>query len=165
MHRSVLLAVLLAALAVPFHSSAQELSLMAGRAEYDLSGVHTSNIWAVRAAGAARSFLLAEASVSYIHTRQQFGRSALVIPEAQVQVQAVWRAFAPYLGAGIGLAIDNPEDDALDTKTDLATSAAVGLRVAVTEAIGLRVDARLHGIEIDYTGTITGVTAGVIIGL
>jgi hypothetical protein len=148
----------------PAGAAAQELALMAGRAEYDLSGVRTSNVWAVRWTDPVRSFLVTDWSVTYIHTRQQFGRSDFWLPESQFQVQGLWGAFAPYLGAGIGLAIDDPDDDALDTEVDLATSAAVGVRLAVAERIGLRVDGRLHGIEIDYTGTVAGLTAGVTIG-
>ena len=62
------------------------------------------------------------------------------------------------------MAIDAPEEEALDREVDLATSVAVGAIVALTERVGLRVDGRLHGIEIDYTGTVSGITAGLSIG-
>jgi hypothetical protein len=166
-HGSVLGAALLT-LALPAAAAAQQLSLMGGRAEYDLSGVHTSNVWAVRAAGAAASFLLVEGSVSYIHTEQDFGRTELWLPEVQVQAQKIWGAFAPYLGAGVGMAIDDPDDDVIDevvleTEVDLTTSVAVGVRIGLLDWLGLRAEGRLQGIEIDYTGTVAGVTAGLVV--
>ena len=47
-HRSLLAAAFLTL--APSTVAGQQLSLMAGRAEYDLSGVETSNVWAGRLA-------------------------------------------------------------------------------------------------------------------
>ena len=87
-HGAVRLA-LVALLALPVAAAGQDgrhVAVMAGRSEYDLSGVDRSNLYAVRLALPVRANLLAEGSLSYVHTRQQFGRTDLWIPEVQLQL-------------------------------------------------------------------------------
>ena len=168
---SVGVATLLLLLALPTPAAAQQLSLMAGRAEYDLSGVHTSNVYAVRLGTPVEPVFILEGGLSYIHTRQQFGRTHLWMPEVQLQAQALIGPFAPYLGVGVGVAIDAPEDDpdvllddVFETETDFTSSVSAGIRLGLGEVVGLRVEGRIRGIEIDWVGTVTELTAGIVIG-
>lgn len=158
-------ALLAAALTLPLPAlaAAQEashVSVMAGVTEFDLSGVGTTGIYAVRADVPVWPNLLLEGSLSYARLDQQFGRSDLFIPEAQVQLQGTWGRFSPYVGLGGGAAVDVPQDDALETDTDFAPSVAAGARVAVAMGVGVRVEGRIHGIEADFTGTVSELTAG-----
>jgi hypothetical protein len=167
-HRS-LLGVALFALTLPAAAAAQQLSSMAGRAEYDLSGVHTGNVWAVRLAVPVEPYFLVEPAVSYIHTRQDFARTDLVMPEIQLQAQVVIGAIAPYLGAGVGAAIDDPDDDPDDefddppADVDFTSSVAAGFRLALARSLGLRAEGRLRGIATNWVGTVAEVTAGLVI--
>lgn len=141
------------------------LSLMAGITEFDLSGVNTAAMFAVRVDRPFHPRVLGEASLSYARLEQQFGRSELFIPEIQVQFQGAWRWLEPYLGIGLGLAIDEPESPLLDWDVDPAPSAAVGVRADVNESVGVRVDGRFHGIGWDFAGTVSALTGGVTIAL
>lgn len=109
--------------------------------------------------------MLGEASLSYARLSQQFGKSELFIPEVQVQIQGAWRWLEPYLGLGLGVAIDEPESPVRDWDVDVAPSAAVGLRVDIDEKFGARVDGRTHGIGWDFVGMVSELTAGISIAL
>lgn len=155
----------LAALALPSAAAAQHdrthVSVMAGVAEYDLSGVNTSAIYALRAAMPWHPNLLLEGSLSYVRTSQQFGESDLFLPELQAQLQGTWGRFSPYLGLGAGVAIDLPaEETGVRDDVEFASAFSVGVRVGVAEGVGLRVDGRVHGIEPDFTGTVSELTGG-----
>lgn len=164
--KSTVIAVLVM-LGAPAAVAAQtEVALMAGASEYDLSGVSTSPIYAVRVSGALHPNLLVEGGVSYIGTEQQFGEAALFIPELQAQLQGTWGRFRPYLGLGAGVAIERPDEDTgVEGEVDFSPSAALGVRLDLTPGVGLRIDGRLHGIEADFTGTVSALTAAITIGL
>jgi hypothetical protein len=157
-------------LSLPTLAPAQQISLMAGRAEYDLSGVHTSNVWAARVAFPAEPFFAIEPGLSYIHTSQDFGRTDLWMPEIQLQAHALLGPLAPYLGVGVGAAIDDPDDDPNDAfedpepEIDFTSSVAAGIKVGLTQNVGIRVEGRLRGIELEWIGTVTELTAGIVIG-
>jgi hypothetical protein len=154
-------------LGAPVSAAAQtHVSLMAGVSEYDLSGVNTSPLYAVRVAGPVHTNLLVEGGLSYIATEQQFGDAALFIPEAQAQLQGIWGRFRPYVGLGAGLAIERPDDDTgVEGEIDFSPSAALGVRIDLTPKVGIRLDGHLHGIEADFVGTVSALTAGITIGL
>lgn len=159
----------LALLAGPTTVAAQHhgphASIMAGAAEYDLSGVNTSPVYAVRAAVPLRRNVLMEGSFSYVPTAQQFGKSHLLLPEVQAQLQGTWGRFSPYLGLGGGVAIDLPEEDTgAEDEVDFAPSFSVGLRVTMAPGVGLRADGRLHGIGADFAGGVSELTAGFTFG-
>ena len=159
-----LTAAALAALLLPSAADAQHsrthVSVMAGVTEYDLSGVHTSGIYALRLAAPWHPNLLVEGSLSYVRTEQDFGESDLFLPEVQAQLQGTWARFSPYVGIGAGAAFDLPKDEDLETDTDFAPVFSVGARVAVAQGVGVRIDGRLHGIEADFTGTVSELTGG-----
>ncbi|MBW3535369.1 MAG: porin family protein [Gemmatimonadetes bacterium] len=160
-------AVALAALALPAAASAQHdrthASLMAGITEFDLSGVGTTGIYALRAAMPWHENLLVEGSLSYARTGQQFGSTDLFLPEIQAQLQGTWRRLSPYLGLGAGVAIDRPSGPTDGpTDVDFAPAFSVGVRVGVARGVGVRIDGRLHGIEADFTGTVSELTGGLM---
>jgi len=137
------------------------VSVMAGITEYDLSGVDQSAIYALRLAVPWHPNLLVEGSLGYVRTEQQFGRTDLFLPELQAQLQGRWGSFSPYVGLGAGLAIDLPKGDTgVNDSMNFAPSFAAGLRVDVAPGVGVRVDGRIHGIEADFTGTVSALTAG-----
>lgn len=139
-------------------------SLMFGVTEYDLSGVNTSPIYAVRVAGPLRRNLLIEGSLGYVRTDQQGGETDLFLPEVQAQLQGNWDRFSPYIGLGAGVAIDKPRDDdpVFDPETDVdfAPAFSAGVKVRVARGVGVRVDGRIHGIEADFVGTVSALTGG-----
>jgi hypothetical protein len=151
----------------PVAATAQtHVSLTAGFTEYDLSGVNTGGIYAARIAAPVHPNLLVEGGISYVATEQQFGDAALFIPELQAQLQGSWGRFSPYLGLGAGLAVERPDEDSgFDGETDFSPSVALGLRIAVNPKVGFRLDGRLHGIEADFVGTVSALSAGFTIGL
>lgn len=139
-------------------------SLMFGVTEYDLSGVSTSPIYAIRVAGPLRRNLLIEGSLGYVRTEQDSGDSDLFLPEVQAQIQGTWDRFSPYLGLGAGIAIDKPRDDdelfERETDVDFAPAFSAGVKVRLTRGVGVRIDGRLHGIEPDFAGTVSALTGG-----
>ena len=164
--KSAMFAVLVI-LGAPVAAAAQtHVSLTAGVAEYDLSGVNKNPIYAVRVAGPVHPRLLVEGGLSYIATEQQFGDADLFLPEVQAQLQGTWGRFRPYFGLGGGLAIERPEaDTGVEGDIDFSPSVALGVRVDLNPKVGVRIDGRLHGIQPQLRGMVSGLAAGLTIGL
>jgi hypothetical protein len=151
----------------PVAATAQtHVSLMAGFTEYDLAGVNSGGFYAARVATALHPNLLIEGGVSYVATEQQFGDAALFIPELQAELQGTWGRFSPYLGLGAGLAVERPDEDTgVEGHTDFSPSIALGVRIAVNPQVGVRLEGRVNGIEPDFIGTVSALSAGFTIGL
>ena len=150
----------------PFESG--HAAVLVGVASYDLSGTGTTAIYGLRVGSPIRPHLSWELGLSYLHPAQQGGDTTHVfLPELQLQLEGTWGAVRPYLGLGAGVAIDAPgeDDDPLgferETRTSFAPSGAGGIRVDVAESVALQVEGRLHGIEADFTGTISELVGGI----
>ena len=91
---------------------------------------------------------------------QQFGAtSTLVIPEIGVQLQLP-RRLAPYLGVGVGSALDFRGRANGGTRRDLTTSGAVGVRGWLSDRLALRGELRVRGVGTGFEGSAAEWTAG-----
>jgi hypothetical protein len=136
------------------------LSLSAGVSQYDLSGTGTTAVYAARLEQALRPALLVEGGVAVARPDQQFGRrSTLIIPEIGLQAQYPARV-APYLGVGLGAAIDRRHANDGGTRSEMTASGAAGVRAWATERVGLRGELRVRGIGTGFEGSTAEWTLG-----
>jgi hypothetical protein len=143
---------IVALIAAPAGARAQtRVALMRGVGEYDLSGVDSGNVTALRVSRDLRSFLALEAGVSQIRLDEDIGEADLYQPEVQLQLQLPLGPVTPYLGGGAGMAFafsDTAEDD-----TDVTLNAGAGLRIALPFRLGLVVDGRLRTFGTRFTAS------------
>src|SRR3712207_3041719 len=111
--RKVILSVAAATAVVAGSARAQSVtpppafSVNAGAFQYDLAGTGTTPMLAVRADFPLGQVVLVEGSLGFARPEQQFGgRTTMMIPEAQLQVQLPLGRVLPYVGAGGGAALD-----------------------------------------------------------
>jgi hypothetical protein len=158
-------------LAIPPNAQAQEesghISLGGGYANYDLNGVGDTGIFTLRVGAPVASTFGWEVSLSYLKPGEEDAKANLFLPEIQLQLMKAFGRLTPYLGIGAGAAIAASDDIEIGgiefegtTETDFAPSGSLGGRVALTESVGLFAEGRLHGIEIDFTGTIAELVGG-----
>jgi hypothetical protein len=146
-------------------SSWGELSVTAGRVDYDLSGTgHASGI-AIRATRDLTPHVGLELRGLFARPCQQFqsckdvGPATLFVPEAQLQYR--WNAgrLQPFVGAGLGLsALRSSFYKATDWDPTVSFSAGTGVRL--TDRVALTGEFRLRGHEFRFVGTSTEVNAG-----
>jgi hypothetical protein len=98
-----------------------------GLSQYDLQGVGTSGVVAVRAQLPVTRRLVSEAAIVYMAFDNQFGpRTRQFMPEAQLQADLLTGGVRPYLGVGAGLSHARL---AGFSTTELTVSTAGGMRV------------------------------------
>jgi hypothetical protein len=71
------------------------------------------------------------------------------------------RKVAPFVGGGIGAAIDVRDRRLGGVETDLALAGGAGLRINLTELLGLRAEFRLRGFGPNFSGSAAEVRGGV----
>ena len=153
----------LLAFAAPLRAqSVSAVSLGGGIMNYDLSGVGNVLALNLRAeAPLSRNFVL-EPGVVLSRPKLQGGDDAtLLIPEVQGQLQLPLGPVAPYLGAGMGVALGWGPEDRGGFETEVAPSVGAGLRMDYGGLLGFVVDGRVHGMGWDFAGSTTEVTVGV----
>jgi hypothetical protein len=171
MHRILISAVAAVLLAIPL--GAQQLpnrswALSAGAMGYDASGTGTAPVVAVSATQTLPwRWVALEGAVGYAPLSEQFGGklTQLGVVEAQAQLQWPGRVVRPYVGVGGGYVhyfANASGRKAFEPSAVFAT----GLRAAMTETWGLRIDARVRGWQFagatDWAVNTSGeVTAGV----
>ena len=144
-------------------SSWGELSITAGRVDFDLSGVGTTSGVAVRTTRNLTSHVGLELRGLVARPCQQFqsckdvGPATLFVPEAQLQYR--WNAgrVEPFVGAGLGVSALR---SSLLTTWDPTVSFTAGSSVRLTDRLALSGEFRLRGHEFRFTGTTTEVNAG-----
>ena len=142
--------------------SVSAVSLGGGVTNYDLSGVGTVPSFNLRAeAPLSRNFVLEPGVMFFRPELQGGGDATLLIPEVQGQLQLPLGPVAPYVGAGLGVALGWGPADRGGFETELAPSAGVGLRVDYGGLLGFVIDGRIHGMGWDLDGGATEVTVGV----
>lgn len=155
---------LLCTLALSFASTAHaqqsawgDLTLSGARIDYDLSGTGSTPGLAVRATRHLTSHVLVEFGGVFARPEQQFGPSALFMPEAQLQYR--WRAgrISPYIGGGIGTALVKSD---FHSDWDSTLSVAVGTGVRLTDRLALTGELRIRGHEWRFVGTTADISAG-----
>jgi len=151
---------LLAAPALAQRADGPTLTVAAGVSQFDLPGTGSTAVYAARVEQPVRRALIVEGGVAVARPDQQFGaRSTLIIPELGVQAQLPG-TIAPYLGLGVGAAIDRRPSSAGGTQSDVTASGAVGVRAWVTERVGLRGELRVRGIGTGFEGSTAEWTLG-----
>lgn len=142
-------------------NNAPSISFAAGASQYDLSGTGTVSTLSVRADLPLSRIARVEAGIGYTRPEQQFGgRSTLLIPEAQLQLQWPLGRVAPYLGVGGGIASESARREIGGRQTSMTLSGAAGVRLAVTPLLGLRTEMRVRGIGSGFEGAAAEYTLG-----
>jgi hypothetical protein len=137
------------------------VTLIAGGTQWDLSGTGDSFTMGARADVALNRIVLFEGGFSWFAADQQFGDTTTVfLPEVQGQVEYPAR-LAPYVGLGVGLAVDFRDELDGGTQTDPTFVGALGVRFDVNDALGLRAELRVRGHEPDFAGTTADWVGGV----
>jgi hypothetical protein len=128
--------------------------------EFDLSGVGTARGVTLRASRALTDHVAIEGSLPMAWLNEDFGKSRLFAPEAQLQYHWRVRAFRPYVGGGAGMAW---RDRGVlgHSSLNLTLSVAGGTRVDLTDRLALVGEVRLRGVERDFAGSTTDITTGV----
>lgn len=139
---------------------ARTISANIGWAQWDLSGVGSSPMVAVRLDHqVGPQALLVEGSLAALRADEQGGSRSYLTTEVQLQLQ-VPRAVAPYLGVGAGAF--SRVSGANSPEHDLTTSAAAGVRLRqVIPGAVVRAELRVRGIGTGFTGSVAEWTAGI----
>jgi hypothetical protein len=135
------------------------LSISAGIFHYDLSGVATTPMVALRADFPLGRVMLLEGGfgVARPEATSSGARSTMLTPEAQLQFQLPLRRVQPYLGVGGGAAI---AARAGDVESSVTASAAGGVRAWLTPRTGVRAELRVRGIGSGFEGASDEWTVG-----
>lgn len=162
------LASLVAALVAAAPLAAQEtappthVSINSGLFQFDLSGTGFAPMVAVRAATPIASVILLEGAFTAARPGQQFATTTFLVPEAQVQLVLPFSVISPYLGLGGGAAFDLRDSDAGGVQTDLTISGSLGIKAWLKQALGIQGEIRSRGVSLDFTGSTTEYTLGLI---
>jgi hypothetical protein len=153
MRKFAVIAGCLGLLALPATGEAQtRLALYRGVGEYDLSGVDSAPVTALRVSRDVLPMLAVEGGISQVKLRPDFGGEMTVVqPEIQAQLQLPLGPLVPYVGAGAGFALasaDGAEDD-----SDITLNAGLGLRLNLPLGLGVGVDGRVRGFGTRFTGS------------
>lgn len=132
-------------------------AVVAGASQFDLSGTGTTGFIGARLEADARSWLVTEAALGYLHPKEQSGsRTHYLITEAQLQAQIPGRVVRPYLGGGGGFFSGSNGRGRRGT-----ASGSVGLRVAMSQLLDARGELRVRGIGKSFGGATAEWTLGV----
>lgn len=144
-------------------SSWGEVSVTAGRVDYDLSGVGSTGGFAIRTTKDFTPNVALELRGLFARPCQQFqsctdvGPATLIVPEAQLQYRWNLARLEPFVGAGLGLSALR---SSFHTEVDPTVSFSAGTGIRVTERLALTGEFRLRGHEFRFVGTSTEVNAG-----
>lgn len=142
-----------------------EISVLAARVDFDLSGTGQTNGVAVRATRSFTPHVVLELRSLFARPCQQFqdcremGPATLFAPEAQLQYHWALGRIEPYVGAGLGTSALH---SSLGTDWEPTMSFAVGSGVRLTDQLGLTGEARLRGHEWRFVGSTAEISAGVV---
>jgi hypothetical protein len=121
------------------------VTVMAGPANYDLSGTGWSWLAAARLELPLGRMLILEPSLGFFTYHSQFAsRYWYLLPEISLQIQYPGPRLRPYLGVGAGGAFVLEGIGA----TEPTVHAAAGLRLAISPAWGLRGEGRARNITV-----------------
>ena len=137
------------------------VAVVAGVAQYDLSGTGDETFIALRIDLPMAEYLYVEPSFGYMSYESQ-GEEDIRHLSAEVQVQGSWPLgrWRPYLGVGAGGFFDLRKQRGGSDLVQPAFSGATGLRVDLPSGFGARAELRVRGIETGFTGTVAEWGAG-----
>ena len=140
-----------------------ELSVTAGRVDYDLSGTGSTAGLAIRATKNFTPSLGLEIRGLFARPCQQFqsceevGPATLFVPEAQLQYRWNVGRLEPFVGAGLGLSALR---SSLGTDVDPTVVFSGGTAIRLTDRVALNGEFRLRGHEFRFVGTSTEMNVG-----
>lgn len=158
----------LAAIGAAAPLSAQEtappahISFNTGLFQFDLSGTGYSPMVAVRAATPIAHVLQVEGALLAARPGQQFATTTYLVPEAQIQLVLPFSVISPYMGLGAGAAIDFRDDEFGGTQADLTISGSLGIKGWVSDSLGAQAELRARGVELDFVGSTSEWTLGLL---
>jgi Outer membrane protein beta-barrel domain len=162
---AVALAVALALAPAALHAQAglaSGIAVIGGAADYDFgdigAGTGSTGLAALRADLLLSEHLILEPGFTYFGYRPAGApfRTYVLAPELQLQLQLTPARVRPYVGAGLGFAY---QDTDTTHHTDLALTAAGGVRVSLDERWGFQGEVRLRSID-PWHGSTTEWTVG-----
>ena len=154
------LPLLLCAAALPAGAHAQAITLAGGARMYDEDGAGSATMVAVRTEFPIGTWALLEFASSIAERPSRVVRGTASVFEAQVQLPIrLGEVLTPYFGAGAGLG-NTYRLSETDEGWQAVLSASVGVRAAITEQLGLVLDARARGIGTGFSGSHLDLTVG-----
>ena len=158
-----LLALLPAARLMAQDPPPRHISVNTGLFQFDMAEAGYSPMIAVRAGSPISHVLLLELALLAARPDQPFGGSStFIVPEAQVQLVLPFERFVPYMGLGAGAALDLRDSEAGGTQADFTISGSLGAKFWINEGLGIQTEFRGRGVEVDFTGTSSEYTLGLI---
>jgi len=145
------------------NASAQSFTFGAGLFNFDLSGTGNAPSVFMSVDGEMTEHWIAEGGLTVAFPDQQFDRTKFLIPEGQVQYQWPIGRFSPFVGGGAGIAIDVRDDRFGENRTDLALSGGGGVRISISDSIGVRGEFRLRGFGTHFSGSAAELRGGLFI--
>jgi hypothetical protein len=137
----------------------RSLAVVAGPANYDLSGTGWSWSAGARLDLPLGRLLLLEPGIGFFTYDSQFDtRTSYLFPELSLQLQYPGSTVRPYVGVGAGGAF--VLQGGPGSSTEPTVHGALGLRVGVTERWGLRTEARFRNITLDANASILEIVLG-----
>lgn len=138
------------------------VTLSAGAFQYDRVGTGTAPVLAARGELPLSSLFVLEGGLTTARPERRLGGpTTLLVPEAQLQAQILTGPWvAPYIGAGVGAAIDRRAGAIGGPERELTLSAATGVRYWLSEDRGLRAELRVRRVGPELGGTAAEWTLG-----
>ncbi len=134
-----------------------------GLFQYQLTESGLAPMVAIRGSAPASSVLLVEAGVVASRPAQQVGGNNFwMAPEAQLQLVVPFDRIVPYMGLGAGAVFDFRNPELGGTQTSFTVSGSLGIRAWVLRRGGFQMEYRGRGIGVDFNGTSSEYTAGMI---
>ena len=133
-------------------ASAQEtappahLVIQTGLFDFELVGDGYAPMIAAKAVVPIATVLMLEGSVLAARPGQDFATTTMLIPEAQVQLVLPFAQLVPYIGLGVGAAIDLRDSDMGGTQSFATFSGSVGGKYWLLDSLGAQVEYRARGI-------------------
>ena len=136
-------------------------SVSAGLMQFDLSGTGSAPMAALRLDLPWSTHLWFEPGVVVSRPEQQFGaRSTFVVPEVHVHAILPLGTVAPYVGGGVGYALDLRANRDGESTGSLSLAAALGARFQLTRRAGARAELRVRTLGTEFSGSTAEWTAG-----
>lgn len=128
---------------------ARNASVAVGLLQYDLASNGLAPMLAVRVGTPISSVLVLEGALAAGRPEQLGASSTLLIPEAQVQLSLPFTRILPFMGLGVGAALDLGGESSVD----LTISGSLGVRAWIGEQMGIVGEYRGRGIGLDFERT------------
>lgn len=139
------------------------VSFNTGLFQFELAGSGYAPMLAFRAATPISAVLLFEGALLAARPGQQFGETTtFIVPEGQVQLALPFTSVIPYMGLGLGAAIDFRGGNGGGTQADMTISGSLGIKSWFSDTVGAQAEFRARGIDPEFSGSSSEYTIGLI---